>query len=647
LPEYINPNGHTVYLTGADGKTIKIGSGQRRMLPEFFERYVTKGYLKRVGGDSGDQVPHKKIATGQPQPTTRAAPPAPSSAAPPRMPRRALGVQRERQETPQRVQKAQKRIARSQPPPKKPLDKIVGRRLNEDATQLLRSNLKITQYPISNGIGIGVLSYNRQDSLRRLVESIRKFTDLRRTTVFISDDASTDAATKVYLDELAQAGDLVVLRNQIRLGVAGNTNRLMRCLARFQSCLLLNDDVEILKSGWDHVYARAMAACGIKHFCMRQPGVYGAKAGEQLTFNGISVTRVLDKPHGAIMSYTNEVFDKVGFFDERFGIYGMEHVDWSNRVHFNGIQPAGYYDLATSGEFFRIHSERSAVENRERHLSDARRIIEEVDPMRGYVEASPRSSVPIMTCVIPCRDTERHGAIATVIAGIKAQRFPALEVIVAEHDTRRRVPLDVGPIKHLLVPSNDRPFNKAKAFNSGVTMATTPYLMLHDADLILPASYTQAAYDLLQAHDAGHFGKTVVYLTPDCSTTVNASGLVESESNCERVVGYFEGGSLVCRRRTYWLVGGFHEDFWGYGVEDCEFYDRLSHNSNWREDRRWDFVHLWHGRSPGWDNEHKHNKVLGAQISNAPMEQRIQDRYAALRDGGYGDHLEAAIKGMI
>ncbi len=650
--EYINNSKHTVRLVGPDGRVVALTSGQRRVLPEFFERYVAKGYITRFVAGSQPQQAHKRIT----QTTKRQVLPPPAAATPPpatnvipprsdsRVLRRSLGVQRERKEV-KKPQRPQKRIARQQPAPQK--KQIVGKRLNENATALLHENLKTHQYPISNNIGVGILSYNRGHSLQRLIESIKRNTNLNNTTVFISDDASTDTETCQYLDSLSLDGNFVILRNTQRLGVAGNTNRLLRCLARFNDCLLLNDDVEIIKDGWEYIYQKASSNSGIKHFCMRQLGVYGAKKGDNITFNNIAMTKVPDRPHGAILSYTNDVFDKVGYFDEQFGIYGMEHVDWSSRVSRTGIQPAGFYDLEVSSEYFMIHDEKSAVENREHLLDNAKKIFKNIDVMRGYIAPSPRSSVPIISCVIPCRNAERHGAIATVISGIKAQRFPAIEIIVVEHDTQRQLPIEVTQVNYLLVQSGGRPFNKSLAFNKGVALATAPYLLLHDADLILPGSYTKNAYDMLQVYDACHFGKSVMCLTKDASTTVNISRLVDDKNECERVVGYFEGGSLACRRGTYWLVGAFHEDFWGYGVEDCEFYDRLSNNSKWKEDRKFDFVHMWHGRSNGWMQDHQRNKDIGQKISSAPMAQRIKDRHSMLRNGEYRDIFDTAMKGMV
>ncbi len=664
MPEFINPNTHTVFLVGADGQTVKIGAGQKKLLPDFFERYCSKGYIRKATSEESTvaQQQRRVGATGTPNKSVKPTGNAPRPVPPPgpspaprtldsqltaRQPRRTLGVQRDNKSgAGKKAPRIQKKIV-NQPPAPPPPQRIVGRRINEDATALLRNNLQVNTYPISNNIGVGILSYNRADSLKRLIESIRKHTDLRRTTIFISDDGSTDSDTKAYLSTLALSSDFVVLANQYRLGVAGNSNRLLRCLSRFRHCLMLNDDVEILRTGWDSFYNRGLSIGAVKHFCMRQPGVYGARDGERITINGVDMTKVYEKPHGAVLSFSSDVIKKIGYFDEQFGLYGMEHVDWSGRVSSSGLQPAGFYDVVGSHDYFKIHNERSAVESREKHLADAKKLMGEIEPGRSYVAPTGRSAVPVVSVVIPCRNTARHGGIQTVIAGIRAQRFPAIEMIVVEHDVNRQIDDGNMPLRHVLVQSDGRPFNKSRAFNAGVAIASSPYLLLHDADIVLPAWYTQRVYDTLQSHDAGHFGKTVIYLTHESSNTVNQTGVITLDAECERVVGYYEGGSLFCRRGTYWKVGAFNEDFWGYGVEDCEFYERLAKNSNWKEDRALDFVHVWHGRGDGWMQEHTHNKELGKTISSAPMAQRIQNRYSALKQSNYGDQLDAALKGVI
>lgn len=647
MPEYINPNKHAVYLTGEDGKTVRVGAGQRKLLPEFFERYCgSKGYLTRIEGSSQLVVQPqpqnkkpKKIGTKKP-PTQQSEP----------RPRRQLAVNVEAR-TPQRTRTKKhivKRVNQVSHGRKRVRRPVVGRQTADNATSLLHSNLKIHQYPISNDIGVGILSFNRVASLRRLIDSIRKHTDLRNTTVFVSDDGSTDLPTKQYLDQLAAHPAFVVLKNSERLGIAGNTNRLLRCLSRFKYGILMNDDTEVLRKGWERFYVSAMKSSGLHHFCMRQPGVYGAKLGSTQKFNNTMVNVVQDKPHGAILAFTNELFTKIGYFDEKFGLYGMEHVDWSTRACASGMQPMGYYDVNDSDKYFRIHADKSVVPDRTALLAAARQLYNSLDPHRVHVPTSGRTSVPHISVVIPCRNTERHGAIKTVVAGIRAQKFPCINIVVVEHDVAKNLGQEIQPCNHLLVKSGgNRPFNKAKAFNMGVAAAVAPIVVLHDADLLVAAEYVSTIYKLLRTQDACHLGKSVIYLAAGTTKAVNESLSVDESTRGENVVGYFEGGSLACRRRAFWLVGGFNEDFWGYGVEDCEFYERLSAGCNFREERTFDFVHLFHGRTSGWQMQHSHNKSIGKALADQPMDRRLRIARKKLVEWGYEEQLNAATDGRL
>jgi glycosyltransferase involved in cell wall biosynthesis len=637
VPDYINPNGHTVYLTGADGLSVSIAPYARITLPDFFERYCIKGFIRRVASQSYQHVashPHGprpqtvQIIGGQPLPQlpNPVAPTVRNSRAQP-LPQTAVQPPR----VPPTVRLSNTR-------------QVVGRQLREDGTKLLREAVIGACYPISNNIGVGILSYNRPASLRRLIDSIRCHTDLRRTTVFISDDGSTDQTLLDYLATLERSHNFVVLRGS-RLGVAGNSNRLLRCLSRFRHGLLLNDDVEVMARGWDSFYALAADRTGLHHFCMRQPGVYGARHGTQVQRNDVALTVVGDKPHGAVLYFDQAVLEKTGYFDEEmFGLYGMEHVDWSERAQ-QVNNAAGFFDVAGSDTYFTIYGDASAVPDRQEALARGKAAYAARSPGRGHVAPGPRSVVPRVSCIIPCRNQSRATSIETAIACIRAQRYPEIEIIVAEHDVTSRLQDAARPFVHVLaLTAGAGPFNKARVFNAGVAKATSADLILHDADMLVQGDYVAAVAAILKHHDACHLGKTVLYLTQSATEQVEQSGALDIGATCDRVVGYFEGGSLGCKRQTYWRAGGFNQDFVGYGVEDCEFYARLEAGAlAWYEKRERQFVHLWHGRADNWEIHHQRNKELGRQLDAMPMAQRLAEQRDRLRRDGYGGQIDAAM----
>jgi GT2 family glycosyltransferase len=642
MPEYVNPNTHSVHLVGKDGKVIKLRSGQRVVLDDYFEKYCTRGFIKRVESDKrSHKLQEKQIKRAQMRSQS------------PQLIRRS---EKRNQYKKTKSVKSHATINRA----RKIVDKqrsttssatsaprgtgrklVVGRQLSADGVMILKQALESDCFPISNDIGVGILCYNRRDSLARLIDSINNNTDLRRTTVFISDDNSDDPQMLMYLDQLVKYPHFVVIRNHETLGVAGNTNRLLRCLKRFKYGILLNDDVEILKYGWEHFYVEAMRRTGMHHFLYLQEGVYGAKSGAIFRKDQIDLRVVQEKPHGAVLAFSNRMLEKCGYFNESYGRYGMEHVDWSLKPHEFGLQEKGFFDVEGAEDYFRLYREPSAMgSERGKLLQQARHVFASRNPNNKIIP-SEKTKIPEISYVIPFRNIHRQEAIKTVVSNIKSQRFPNIHIILVEQDLTTNIDVNIfSPVNYKLAKTGANTlFNKSKAFNLGVKDVNTKFVVLHDADTLVPGFYTQKIYGILENNESCHIGKTVIYATKDASREISKSGIVDHNSNCDRVVGYFEGGSLACHTNVYWNVGGFNEDFWGYGCEDCEFYSRLSSNSKWYEDRSVDFLHLWHGRVHGWHNHHKKNKEINTVLSQLAMPKRIKKQHEQLRANGYGDKL--------
>lgn len=635
-----------VHLTGPSGESVKISALKKVILSEYYEKYCSRGFIRRVVASHQTQpklaeaiptpiqarnniskIVQKRIVR-HPQPQPKQQPPQPQAKLD-----RDSHIKRE---TIAKLRKASNSI---RPQKVNQLRKmVVGRTTSVNANELLKSNLSKNHYPISNNIGVGILSYNRSRCLKRLIDSIISNTDLRKTTIFVSDDASTDPNTIDYLNQLSENPNFVVLRNTERLGVAGNSNRLLKCLSRFEFGILLNDDVEILAQNWEYLYPDIMKSTNMHHFIYRQKGVYNADLGENLKINSVEMQKVTERPHGAVLAFTNRMFEQIGFFDESYGLYGMEHVDWSQRVWEFNMQPPGFYDVVGSDHFFYLHQDESAVHERSASLQNARNIFSNRTTKKV---TTSKAVVPSVSYVVPFRDHERTNSIKTVINNIRAQRFPHIEIIMVEQDNDTKIDVNAHlPAVYALVRGNKPPFNKSKAFNCGVSKATTDLIIMHDADMIAPGNYTSYVFKTLDKHDACHLGNTVIYTNQETMIAINTKGLVDETSTCDRVVGYYEGGSLACKTKTYWLVGGFNEDYWGYGCEDCDFYARLAGGSNWVEDRVFDFLHLWHSRVSGWEGHHKTNKAIEEGLKSQSIEERISLQHRQLMDFGYHEQLQ-------
>ena len=605
MPYYINPFKHDLYLMGPDGVVVRIQSGMNT-LPAYFKKYIANKLLQDVGTQPVRSVPVRSVPVVSSVTSRRTLRPPRETLRPSRVPIRPF-------QTP---------------------TKIVGYGSNNSdlATEICKQTLAVNHYPISNDIGVGILTYNRPDSLRCLINSIVAHTDLSRTTIFISDDGSTNTTQLALLDELLGRDDIVVLRNTEQIGVAGNSNRLLRCLGRFKHKLLLNDDVEIINVGWDRFYFDAMVKTGMHHFCYRQAGIYGAAAGDAMVVRDVKLEVVNEKPQGAVLALDADAIAKIGFFDTGFGQYGVEHVDWSTRLYKSGLQRAGFFDVCGSADYFRLHNEVSAVKDRVDKLAKARKLLADM-PERSYVPACSASVVPVATCVIPFRvGIDRYDAINTVIGNIKAQRYPCIEIILSEEDTTSKWPQDSLTYRYVFTGGKSDPsFNKSAAWNAGVAMSTSTKLILHDADMLAPASYFAKLSTILDEHEACHIGSRVLYIDKSCTEQICKTDIVDSPI-CDRIVTYFQGGSLGCRTDAYWRIGGFAECFVGYGVEDVDFFIRVSGGTRWCDNRTVDLIHLWHGRTPGWGDSHAGNKRLGEAMNKLSIADRITAQRRELKN---------------
>jgi predicted glycosyltransferase involved in capsule biosynthesis len=137
--------------------------------------------------------------------------------------------------------------------------------------------------------------------------------------------------------------------------------------------------------------------------------------------------------------------------------------------------------------------------------------------------------------------------------------------------------------------------------------------------------YTALMSHLLDKYNGVHIGKTVLYLSEESTNKIAKTGTVTGGLRVDRSVKYFEGGSLGIRQKTFVTIGGFNESFIGYGNEDTEFYNRLSHVEKFHNNRHIDLIHLYHTRTLGWKGLHEKNKKIERELLRQPMVKRLND----------------------
>lgn len=331
--QFINHNKHIVQISGPNKEMIRLAPGQQRTLSEYYLKYCPK-FIKIVKKyDANEELRKQK--------------------------QRLSPTRRNRRPSFNKTKRKQKR------------------------NKLPEVNPSIK----TSDVGIGILSCNRLKCIKRLLESIKKYSNIENINVIVSDE-STDINVKEYLRKIKW---IKLLDHQERRGVVHNTNALLHALSPYKFKMMLNDDVEIKNNGWETFYFDAMIKTDYHHFCYREYNIYGASTKDEkdINKNGFNIKTIKSKPQGAILTFDDHAFKTVGYYDTKFPRYGMAHVDWSNRISASGIQPEGFHDVSGSNNYFMIHPEKTVEENKSKILQEAKAIYKDLSVRRNRIYIAP------------------------------------------------------------------------------------------------------------------------------------------------------------------------------------------------------------------------------------------------------------------
>lgn len=227
--------------------------------------------------------------------------------------------------------------------------------------------------------------------------------------------------------------------------------------------------------------------------------------------------------------------------------------------------------------------------------------------------SEPRvSGAPRVSFIIGHRGEARLPLLLQTLASIAAQRDVPIECIVVEQSVSPRT--DLPPwVRHVHTPieSDALPYNRSATLNAGAEAARAPLLVLHDNDILVPSAY---ASELAKRHAEGHefidLKRFIFYL--------------DAQKRLDYVTqNLLAGASVAADRDAYFAIGGFDEEFVGWGGEDNEFWERAATRRAFAF-AYLPFVHLWHAPQA----EKKTVQTSGAprftELSRIPPEERIR-----------------------
>lgn len=249
-------------------------------------------------------------------------------------------------------------------------------------------------------------------------------------------------------------------------------------------------------------------------------------------------------------------------------------------------------------------------------------------PVALAEEPSDRPEVPQVSFILGHRGLDRLPHLLLTLRSIAGQAGAPIEAVVVEQSFQREVE-DLLPrwvrYVHTPTPSPDYEYNRAWTFNAGARAARGTILVFHDNDMLVPAQY--AAELMARARERWEFLdlKRFVFYLDERATRRVFDGNALPVGAPPRIAQNLRGGSVAVVRDAYFAVGGFDEEFIGWGGEDNEFWERASVRGEVNQFGYLPFLHLWHAPQKG--------KLLGGnapgvsryyELRNVPPEERIR-----------------------
>jgi glycosyltransferase involved in cell wall biosynthesis len=177
---------------------------------------------------------------------------------------------------------------------------------------------------MSFSVGIGIITYNRKKILSDTIDRVRAYTKQPGAAFVVADDGSNDGTVAMLRDKQ------VPVVTGVNMGIAWNKNRALFLLAQMlgcQSVILLEDDTQPNRAGWEVAWMRAAQRWGHMNLAgdwMREYFLSGAGTVEDPVRSAMVTAQC--------SVYSRNALTFGGYFDPRYKGFGHEHVDHTRRM---------------------------------------------------------------------------------------------------------------------------------------------------------------------------------------------------------------------------------------------------------------------------------------------------------------------------
>lgn len=190
---------------------------------------------------------------------------------------------------------------------------------------------------------------------------------------------------------------------------------------------------------------------------------------------------------------------------------------------------------------------------------------------------------------------EREANLKRVLAWLG--HFPDLDVVVVEQDNYKRFSPPQG-VRHVFARST-APYNRSWGFNIAYRESDSPHIVFGDSDIIMNVGEFKSSVEAAASLDVVSPYSSVLDLTSqeslvdlDRMASITRAGRGERDNQKTNLCG----GVVIFSRDAFERVGGWDEDFVGWGGEDDMMTFKVHAAGLRTASLPFRCFHLWHPR---------------------------------------------------
>jgi glycosyltransferase involved in cell wall biosynthesis len=269
-------------------------------------------------------------------------------------------------------------------------------------------------------IAVCITEHNRPEVFAECIEKQTKHLP-KDAVLIVVDDASTEPVKNA------------TYRFEQNAGIARAKNKCLELAeaAGAEHIFLFDSDCYPIQDGWEKPYLESQEP----HLMYIFKDFVGGGLNDCKELYRDSKLVAYSHPRGCMLYFDKSILGQVGGMDVRYGRWGNEHVDLSNRIYNKGLTSFRYADVVDSNKLIRSLDEQQKVpgtvgrQERQELLAKSKALVEESKTAEHYCEyrdikpkardIKTETNLFLTSYLIGQPDAQRSGSWEPDLAGVK------------------------------------------------------------------------------------------------------------------------------------------------------------------------------------------------------------------------------------